>query len=189
MTDEHQPLVADALDGQSGPPPGIGDQAKVHLVVQHQLMHPVNVFVADLDLNPWERLPELPEHGLELMQAEAEAGGQFKVVGGGFADPLHLPVQFPAKPENLKAMRVAEFHPPESVGNVTGSRTANRTPNSSSRAENNWLALAVVRPFFCAARENFRIQPHRRTPSRSPSAWGLDLAENEISVNGGGSWL
>src|SRR5208283_467136 len=33
------------------------------------------------------------------------------------------------------------------------SRTANWTLNSSSRAWNNWLALAVVRAFFCAARE------------------------------------
>ena len=109
MAHQHQPFVADALDGQSGPPPGIGHQPKVHLVVQHQLMHPVNVFVADLDLNPGERLSELPEDGLELMQAEAEAGGQFKEVGGGFPGQLHLAIHFPVEPENLPAMGVADL--------------------------------------------------------------------------------
>jgi hypothetical protein len=56
-----------------------------------------------------ERLPELPEDGLELMQAKAEAGGQLKEVGGSFPGQLHLPVQLPLQPENLPAMGVADL--------------------------------------------------------------------------------
>ena len=74
MTDQHQPLVADALDDQSGQPPGIGGQTEVHGVVQHQFVYFANVPVAGMDLNVRERLPELPENGLELMEAEAETG-------------------------------------------------------------------------------------------------------------------
>ena len=54
-------------------------------------------------------MPELPEDGLELMEAEAEAGGQFKDVGGGFPGQLHLPVQLPVEPENLPATGVANL--------------------------------------------------------------------------------
>jgi len=41
----------------------------------HQLVHRINVFVADVNFEPGMR-GLMPEPGLELVQAEAETGGQ-----------------------------------------------------------------------------------------------------------------
>jgi hypothetical protein len=76
MADEHQPFVAERVRGQPAPPARIADQAEIHRVRQHLLMHAVNEAVADADFDPGMNPLKLGQHGRQLVQADAVAGGQ-----------------------------------------------------------------------------------------------------------------
>jgi hypothetical protein len=112
MAHEHEPFVAERVNGQSRQPPGIADQAEVHRVFQHLSVHPVNEAMADIDLDGGKIPLELFQARRQLVQEDAVADAQFDAAPDGVTDFLHAPDRIGVEPDNLRGVLVISFPRP-----------------------------------------------------------------------------
>ncbi len=109
MADEHQPFMAERIHGQPAPPAGIADQAQVNVVGQRLFLHAVNEVVADADFHTGMDALKACQHGRQLVQADAVAGGQFDDAGAGIPGGQERLLQPGKEPENLPTVLVVKL--------------------------------------------------------------------------------
>ena len=102
MADEHERHPADDLDGQARSATRIGNEADVHAVVEHRLMHAAGRFMTDPDGDAGKGLLEFVEQRRQAIQPDAGTCGNLERAGTCL-DLIHLARQFVGQTDQLLA--------------------------------------------------------------------------------------
>jgi len=104
MADEDQRVLAQLHDLEFRVTGRVGDQAQVHDVAQHVLIHLVGAAIFDVDVDGGIALEEFLEVGRQDVQADAVNGGDADVAGNDRFDFLELAVERIVGLEDLLAV-------------------------------------------------------------------------------------